>query len=467
MLQDILSTWAPALLVLMLVIYVLERSTAALKHVAKARALQRVAAGQGAAAAGVQEPQQAARSGGYFGVVLACTTVAAIGLALVFTPGLWQPREASRPLDVWLAVREDPFAEELFYQWWQLGTDPYEGRVPILDCAQWSPEHVVVLHARLLQPIPPLTREMLQDKERQDLEKARRDSAHDMRRKAGQRCMLRNVTLLPAAGGRDPGAHLLSKPTLADWLPGPGGASVATEGRGGGPEVVAVLRNGSRFYPVQGVRRVGGNASSNAWAYGPALLSEDGMLRAAARWVNQQMEHAGGGLRADALDRCLCPAYFGVFGSGLHLHYDLRAHVKDTAATGEHWALWPRASLARVLKEPAVCGKDGQVCAGNLSYAQFRATPWPSSLLTPLQAAGRAIDIVSPESMVIKFLQRAGVAKAVEPGWIDSELAPEDVSAVAAVFDLDGAQQEVTLSDPYDAFCFVHCAALEEAIIAV
>ncbi len=405
------------------------------------------------------------------------------------------PRRVGPPLQVWMSLPiAGPLgagppaaggvpgtAEPLRFQWWQLGTGD-GGRVPVIDCAQWSLAHTAYLLNATLAPLPPLTPAVLADAQLHTEEEAERAMIREARDKAlTRRCIVSATAGASGAFGASGGAfgHLLQHDWLSQWVPTSPVAAALAAGNYTAQHV-AILRNGSRFYPVGAVRLLPaqpGPAASGRWAFGSALLSEEELMTTLNQYIHQQQEHSGFGLKPAALDRCICPAFLGVFGSGLQLHY----------APGG-WHLWQQAVPARVVT--AGCG--GQGCVGNQTYAQTKASAWPSNLLVPLQelgplSEGGIADVLHYTSIVVAHYDLAATmddplwdhlhVNALEPHWVDSALPPSDVSAMAAVFDVrtlvtgsatGGAKRRETPPlDHRDSLCFATCATLEAALTVV
>lgn len=375
--------------------------------------------------------------------------------------------DARRPLHVWqqatLRVSATGPGQQLVrYQWLQLSAGE-GGRVPVLDCADWSPATTRALQNATLAPLPPLSREALDDAQRHRDERAAREQAQEARDKALRRCIVSEASTLPVNASD----HLLQRARLSSWLP----ASAVDDVAAGNYSLrhVAVLRNGSRFYPgALGVRP----AAAGKYTTGPVALSEQGLLAAANDWITRQQEHSAYGLKQSALDRCLCLPYFGLFGTGAHLAYDLGR---------SQWHLWLGAELVRVVT--AGCG--GQGCVANQTYAQTKASAWPDNLVRPLQelgpyTQGGVADVFHYASIVVAYVDLAATldplidlhVNLLEPGWQDSDLPPAAVSPVAAVFDIEqlvGGAAGVRETPPLehrDTLCFAHCMTLEAALTA-
>ncbi len=69
------------------------------------------------------------------------------------------------------------------YQWVAIGKDSIDGRVPVLDCAQWAPESALALQTLLLRPIPPYSRAALDDAQRHMEEEAAHTDMRESRDK--------------------------------------------------------------------------------------------------------------------------------------------------------------------------------------------------------------------------------------------------------------------------------------------
>ena len=406
------------------------------------------------------------------GIVL--VLLAAVGAAFVLTPALTtMRRDVSRPLRTWISAPVLGRDEPLRYQWLQLGAGD-DGRVPVLDCAQWSPDWALALQVAVLAPIPPLSPEALDDAERHEEELDAQAAMRKAREKATRRCFVHPETLLPWP---DPNQdHLLQRERLSRWVPS---AHAAAELAAGNRSVkhVAILRNGTRFYPAAGVRATRvpstkeGAPPQLRWTYGEALLSEEALLQVATAWITRQQEHSNYGLKQNALDRCLCLPYVGVFGSALQLFFDLRT---------ERWHLWQQAKVARVVTR----GCEGDGCVGNQTYGQTKASPWPDTLVRPMLDAGPlahggVADVPHFASFVVQHYDLVEQVDALvdlhvnllEPGWQDASLGADDVSGVAAVIEVErlvpSGPRETPPLEHKDALCVAHCLALEEALCVV
>jgi hypothetical protein len=410
--------------------------------------------------------------------------VCAMVAALVLTPNALLSEHAargrlaaSRPLNQW----EQHAGSGLWFQWRQLGSDVVEGRVPVLSCAQWTAKNSVRLQQATLAPLPPLSAEAQVDLDRQQEEQRWRDDVRDARTKAAKRCIVHPATVLPTLASGADQQHLLRDSrgdSLADWARHGGTPLPDDEQEPVRAVVVAVLRNGSRYYPVRGTTRppLATNNLTAPWSTGAALLSEDALRALARAWIARQNEHSGGGLKPEALDRCLCLPYAGVYGSGVQLWYDLRAAA---------WHVWPQARVARIVS--AGCANQS-LCCGAQAYTQYRATAWPSNVLKPLveqhvlrqaacddwdEATNTSVprwgDVEHAASIVVSHYDLASAAAAaalseLEPGWVDPALT--DVFPMATVFALAPplARRETTLMDYRDSLCFAHCAAVEQSL---
>ncbi len=259
--------------------------------------------------------------------------------------------------------------------------------------------------------------------------------------------------------------YLLQRKTLDRWIP----TTLEGEALAAGNATVryvAVLRNGSRYYPIRGVVPVMA-ANSTQYAYAPALASEQALLQEAEGRIALQNRLTGFGLKASALDRCLCPAYYGIFGSGIQFYLDMRA---------SKWHVWLLARVQRVVTH----GCGGQGCVANQTYNQTHLSPFPYNVLQPLLDAGTASDVLYATSIVAAYYDLAAQLDDVssdlhvnrlEPDWVDTGLAADEVGPVAAVLRLDalvptGALETKPL-DERDSLCFAHCATLDHRLCLI
>lgn len=394
------------------------------------------------------------------------------------------------PLGTWVADRD------IKYQYYQFGSTE-DARVPVLECSEYSQsermQEEILPPLDTLFPIPKSTRERTAMDPHVLRELMTKKEEIVLARERGRkRCALNpeeEWLTLDTRMSHLTGTHA---PSLGQTMRStPHSATLLTQGH---VSDILIGRDFERYLRVLAVQPVAGTTEGtkkiHTNALGFYIIKEQTLLEAATDYLREFYEKAEVETRSPP---CLCVAYFGIVGSGLHLHYhgkEFTTAELDSLDPGvliamrnqraADWQLWVDARVKHHnMATPIV--------ESNHTYVTYM--PWPYAVHQKLNVSrDRYPNVTSLEHRLVSVIEyyqlehllsdevgRLRVAELDEDWLLDEYPVDEEEDDTAFIptaplvqaFPLENFEKntrmEMTLSDKSNA-CFQRCLAVEATI---
>ncbi len=404
---------------------------------------------------------------------LVAISVTVVAFSLIFVPenvSSWAVRlgfrdNETRPLGVWLTA--DPGR----YQWHAFDLENVT-RYPLVECAQFT--HALELQEILLGPLPLPPLRGAHDPAVEYELRERVAQEDRLRVRARKRCVL-----------NPPSEHLILDPKRMQYL---------TDARQ--PSLVAALRkyvespdaepiqpvnhflqarDGTRYLSVLVVVPNSTNSLPTELRVERRLIRDDDLLQVPKTWYHEDCMNP-----VMVSGSCVCPAHFGILGSGIYFHYELENTValakKDEVPTADErkvrcqgkWKLWMRSRVVRDVGST-------KVATYKMNYHAL-GTGFPLRVIEKLDMFSfRAADSTDVEYLDLAAMMDTTLGSFiidnVDPNWLTPNLPMVNKSSapLLSVLSLDEFMKKEgahvhRLGDNTN-HCFNYCLQVDEQIL--